>query len=98
MGSTTLGLETWFAPLGIDEFGPATCGRRPLYVPPDPDVAGRVMRALDIGSVDEVLSFGDATMFAWFTKLDDRQTAARIPTESARRFYDGGTTIYGPAR
>ncbi|MFI9381776.1 JmjC domain-containing protein [Kutzneria sp. NPDC052558] len=91
---TALGMEGWFAPVGVPEFGPATVGRRPLYVPPRPELADNAMAALGVASADDALALTNCVMFAWFQRLDGRHTAAQVPAGSARRLFDAGMTIY----
>lgn len=94
MDTTALGVEEWFAPIGVPEFGPAVVGRRPLYVPPRPQLAEQTMAALGVASADEALALANCQMFAWFQRLDGRHTAAPVPAGSARRLFDAGMTIY----
>jgi len=94
LNTTALGVEGWFAPVGVPEFGPAVVGRRPLYVPPRPELAEQAMATLGVASADEALALTNCLMFAWFQRLDGRHTAAPVPAGSARRFFDAGMTIY----
>jgi 50S ribosomal protein L16 3-hydroxylase len=94
VGETTLDVEHWFEPIGVPVFGPAVAGRQPLHVPARPEIAEHAMRTLGVESADDALRLSHSQMFAWFQQLDGRFTLAPVPVDSARRFYNAGTTIY----
>ena len=52
------------------------------------------MRAIGVASVADAFELRESTMYAWFQRLDGKHNAAKIPADSAAKFYAGGTTVY----
>jgi len=93
MSTPQLRLNEWFAPLDLGEFRHNILGRRALVVPPKPELADRLVEAMAIGSLDQLLALR-AKVYAWFHKLDGRLAVTLIPAAGARSFYEAGTTLY----
>ncbi|WP_280441445.1 JmjC domain-containing protein [Nocardia brasiliensis] len=88
------GFADWFAPLTLPEFNRDVLGRRTLLTPPRPELAERLSQALDIRTAQDLLDKRVRQVSAWFPRLDGAISSAIIQPDTAKRFYDAGTTLF----
>jgi 50S ribosomal protein L16 3-hydroxylase len=86
-------LETWLAPLGVEAFRDEFFARRSLYR--EGGVA-RLGALADLCSWDalDILGSQRGDVLAWFMTTDGRHMTAEVSPLSARKLYQGGTTMY----
>ncbi|MFI9505272.1 JmjC domain-containing protein [Nocardia sp. NPDC052566] len=92
--TTGFGFDDWFAPLGLAEFNRDVLGRRTMVTEPRQELADRVGRALGVRSAEDLYGKRVRQVSAWFPRLDGAISSAVIQPDTARRFYEGGTTLF----
>ncbi|MEV5835279.1 cupin domain-containing protein [Nocardia sp. NPDC052112] len=92
--STGFGFADWFTPLDLAEFRDGVLGREVLVTEPRADLAERLRDALGTQSVEDLFVKRVRQVSAWFPRLDGTISSAVIRPDSARTFYEAGTTLF----
>ncbi|WP_062988075.1 JmjC domain-containing protein [Nocardia anaemiae] len=91
---TGFGFADWFTPLDLAGFRDRALGREVLVTEPRADLAERLRDALATQSVEDLFVKRVRQVSAWFPRLDGTLSSAVIRPDSARTFYEAGTTLF----
>ena len=92
--ATGFGFDDWFTPLDLTDFRARVLGRDVLLTEPREELAARLRGALEVQSVEDLFAKRVRQLSAWLPRLDGTLSSAVIHADSARTFYEAGTTLF----